>query len=67
MTSHLPFGSGHSLQVGGSIALRLEELQGLVPELLPMWDRLGRPRVVAAAGPVIAVGTALGAVVVFQV
>ena len=56
----------HTFQVGGSIALRLEELQGLVPELMPLWDRVGRPRVLAASGPVIAVGTALGAVVVFQ-
>lgn len=53
-------------QVGGSIALRLEELQGLVPELMPLWDRLGGPRALAASGPVVAVGTSLGAVVVFQ-
>jgi hypothetical protein len=47
--------------------MRLEELQGLVPELMPLWQRLGRPRVVAGSGPIVAVGTALGAVVVFQV
>ena len=58
--------STHTFQVGGSIALRLEELQGLVPELMPLWDRVGRPCVLAASGPVIAVGTALGAIVVFQ-
>ena len=33
---------------------------------MPLWDRVGRPRALAASGPVIAVGTALGAVVVFQ-
>ncbi|GAX83579.1 hypothetical protein CEUSTIGMA_g11004.t1 [Chlamydomonas eustigma] len=52
--------------VGGSVALRLEELQGLVPELMPMWQHLGRPRVIAGSGPVVAVGTSLGATVVFQ-
>lgn len=50
------------------MALKLEELGGIAPDLASgsPWFQIGRPRVVALTGPVVAVGTAFGVTRIVQ-
>ncbi|GIM15059.1 hypothetical protein Vretimale_17920 [Volvox reticuliferus] len=52
--------------VGGSVALRLEELHTVLPDITQHWLTSGRPRVVTISNAIMAVGTSLGAALVFQ-
>ncbi|GLI64518.1 hypothetical protein VaNZ11_007787 [Volvox africanus] len=52
--------------VGGSVALRLEELHTVLPDITQHWLTSGRPRVVTISNAIMAVGTSLGAALVFH-
>ncbi|GFR42944.1 hypothetical protein Agub_g3820, partial [Astrephomene gubernaculifera] len=52
--------------VGGSVALRLEEVHAALPDITQHWLTSGRPRVVTLSSGIMAVGTSQGVALVFQ-